>query len=103
LGMARAGITMIAGVELIEMLAERGFVEKLHRTFGANRELGAIAFTDAGERGRFRYRLLGSTDLEEPAHALVWRGEAAEQLPAALQRSEERRVGKGGCAVRRAW
>jgi len=88
LAMARGPMLLIAGEEIVDLLADPGFVEKLYRTFRALPELEAIAFTDAGEHGRFPYRLLTEADVGRPAHALVWDRSVADVLPPWLQLEE---------------
>jgi glycosyltransferase involved in cell wall biosynthesis len=84
LRMARSDRVLLASSELIDLLAERPFVERLHRTFLANRQLEAIAFADGKEAGRFPYRLLEDRDISQPAHVLVWRLTAQRLLPSSV-------------------
>ena len=85
LAMARGPMLMIAGEEVVDLLGDPGFVEKLYRTFWASPELEAVAFADAAARGRFPYRLLQEHEIDGPAHALVWDRSIAEALPPWLQ------------------
>jgi glycosyltransferase involved in cell wall biosynthesis len=84
LQLVRAPRVLLAGKELVEMLGEPSFVERLQRTFWAIPTLEAIAFTDAGHDGRFPYRLLEDREISGPAHALAWRTGAQGKLPAAV-------------------
>jgi glycosyltransferase involved in cell wall biosynthesis len=84
LRLARAQRILLAGEELTEMLAEPAFVEMLQRTFWANPQLEAIAFTDAGQDGRFPYRLLEDREICRPAHALAWSVAAYRKIPSSL-------------------
>jgi len=88
LRMARAGRLLLVGEGLIEMLEERVFIERLQLTFWALPSLEAIAFVDAGERGRFVHRLLTEQDISAPAHALAWRVDAQRKMPQKLLASE---------------
>jgi glycosyltransferase involved in cell wall biosynthesis len=85
LAMARGSMLMIAGEVVVDLLGDPGLVEKLYRTFWASPELEAIAFADAGEHGRFPYRLLAEGETNGPAHALIWDRSIAEALPPWLQ------------------
>jgi glycosyltransferase involved in cell wall biosynthesis/GT2 family glycosyltransferase len=84
LRVVRANRILLAGQELTEMLAEPSFVEMLQRTFWANPRLEAIAFSDAGQDGRYPYRLLEDGEVGRPAHALAWSVEAQQKLPGSL-------------------
>jgi glycosyltransferase involved in cell wall biosynthesis len=85
LGMARGRYLLAIGTEIETMAAEAGFVERLFRTMLVRPGLEAIAFTDAGEHGRFPHRLLSAGQVTAPAHALFWELVAQEKLPRALR------------------
>ena len=84
LRLARGGHVMVAGADLLVMLEEPGFVERLIRTFLASPKVEAIAFTDASPAAEYPYRLLEDHEISAPAHALVWRVEAHDSLPSPL-------------------
>ncbi len=70
----RGRLVMVSDAAPGVLLADPALIEKIVRTFRSNGSLRAIAFTDAGEGGRFAYRLLRRSDQVEPdPHSVVWR------------------------------
>jgi glycosyltransferase involved in cell wall biosynthesis len=56
------------------LLEDRALVEKLLRTLEVEPEIDAVAFTDAGAKGRFPFRLiLPEDDVSPQPHAVAWR------------------------------
>jgi glycosyltransferase involved in cell wall biosynthesis len=85
LRMARGRYVLGVGADIVEMLREAGFVERLLRTMIAAPKLKAIAFTDAGSAGHVPHRLLRSGEVQAPAHALLWDSSVEKRLPRALR------------------
>jgi glycosyltransferase involved in cell wall biosynthesis len=82
----RGGFVLASQDPELDILGDAGFVEKVLRRFtlpaGAP---DAIAFVDAGEDARFRFRNLAAEEFDPAAaHAIVWRVEAEEDLPSGL-------------------
>jgi hypothetical protein len=84
LHMARGSVTVLSDEAFYELIRDRGFIERLRRTLWARPSLDAIAFVDAGEHGRFPYRLLKDQEILGRAHSLAWRDSANEKLPSSL-------------------
>jgi Glycosyl transferase family 2/Glycosyl transferases group 1 len=66
----------------LDLLADRAFVEKVLRTFGANPSLDAIALHDGGPGANHPFELTRSAEGRalEP-HALAWRATAEHDMP----------------------
>lgn len=84
LALARGPYLLLVGEDLVEMVAEPGFVERLVRTMLMCSALEAIAFTDAGHSG-VPHALLSAERVTEPAHALLVARSALHQLPSQLR------------------
>jgi glycosyltransferase involved in cell wall biosynthesis/GT2 family glycosyltransferase len=70
----RGRFLMVSDADPGVLLEDPALVEKVLRTFESHPSLRGIAFTDAGERGRFQYRLLRRSDGAELApHTVAWR------------------------------
>ncbi len=88
LRMARGRYVLGVGADIVEMVQEAGFVERLLRTMIAAPKLEAIAFADAGSLGYVPHRLLRSGEVCAHAHALLWESSVEKRLPPALRLEE---------------
>lgn len=66
------GRYLLAAAAPADLFADRTTVEKLLRGLYSNPDLSAVVLTDAGDRGRFPFRLLEEAQPEFSAHALAW-------------------------------
>ncbi len=70
----RGRYIMVSDAEPGILFADPTLMEKVLRAFDSNHALEAIAFTDAGEAGRFAHRLLRRSDhVELDPHTVAWR------------------------------
>jgi glycosyltransferase involved in cell wall biosynthesis len=78
---ARGRVLLVTKGNGLDLLADRALVGKLMRTLDYNKDLSAIALTDAGDAGLFPLRLLREEDdAKLDPHTVMWRVEDHEHL-----------------------
>lgn len=89
LGLARATrILLLDAANLSALVAERSFVERLHRTFWANPALQAVAFARGNDARAVPFGLLREGEIAGPARAIAWQIDEGRKLASPLLVSE---------------
>ena len=93
LATARGSFVALTRGAASDLLADRGFAEKVLRRFASDPVLDAIVLADAGSAGRFDFATLGDDGFVPDPHTIVLRRAVERELPFGLVGDADAPVG----------